>query len=147
MPVIDMDDHVLEVTWKVPWLTSFPRSEVNISWKKRGRLCANSPLLEAEIPMRQILHYRKQFYEKWFDTRVLCGTGDTVEEIAEKVLQAVKRYQNSDSETTVSTRSDNGLSMKLLLRVELLMVDYTCPKKAFRSSTHENAETSRHALS
>ncbi|KAM6953386.1 threonine synthase-like 1 [Aplochiton taeniatus] len=62
---------------------------------------------EAGLSMRKILRYRQQFYEKWLDTRVLCGTGDTVEEVAEKVLRAVERYQNSDEETYISTRSDN----------------------------------------
>lgn len=61
---------------------------------------------EAGASMRDILLYRKQFYERWLDVRVLCGRGDTVEEVAEKVLKAVERYQNHDGETYVSTRSD-----------------------------------------
>ncbi|XP_074549666.1 threonine synthase-like 1 [Halichoeres trimaculatus] len=61
---------------------------------------------EAGASMRDILLYRKQFYERWVDVRVLCGTGDTVEEVAEKVLQAVDRYQNQAGESYVSTRSD-----------------------------------------
>ncbi|XP_028288432.1 threonine synthase-like 1 [Parambassis ranga] len=66
---------------------------------------------EAGVPMKDILLYRTQFYEKWLDVRVLCGTGDTVEEVAEKVLKAVRRYQNHDEDTYVSTRCDSaGLS-------------------------------------
>ncbi|MBN3277262.1 THNS1 protein, partial [Polyodon spathula] len=57
-----------------------------------------------EVSMRDILRYRQQFYKKWCDTRVLCGAGDTAEKIADKVLEAVKRYQDSESETFVSTR-------------------------------------------
>lgn len=59
---------------------------------------------EDGVPMRDILLYRKQFYEKWLDVRVLCGRGDTEEEVAEKVVKAVQRYQNRHEETYVSTR-------------------------------------------
>ncbi|KAI3355423.1 hypothetical protein L3Q82_018268, partial [Scortum barcoo] len=61
---------------------------------------------ESGVSMRDILQYRKQFYEKWLDMRVLCGAGDTVEEVAEKVLKAVDRYLNRAAETYMSTRSD-----------------------------------------
>lgn len=61
---------------------------------------------ESGVSMRDVLRYRKQFYEKWLDVRVLCGTGDTVEEVAEKVLKAVARYQNHALERYVSTRSN-----------------------------------------
>lgn len=46
---------------------------------------------DAGVSMRDILHYWKQFYEKWFDVRVLCGRGDTAEDVVEKVLRAVER--------------------------------------------------------
>lgn len=61
---------------------------------------------EAGVSIRDILKYRKQFYEKWLDVRVLCGRGATAEEMAEKVLLALQRYQNHSSETYVSTRGD-----------------------------------------
>ncbi|XP_062376703.1 threonine synthase-like 1 [Sardina pilchardus] len=60
---------------------------------------------EAGTPMPDILMYRAQFYEKWLDIRVLCGAGDTIEEVTEKVLRALNRYDDSESETFVSTRS------------------------------------------
>lgn len=62
---------------------------------------------EAGVSMRDILKYRKQFYEKWLDVRVLCGRGDTAEEVAEKVLLTLQRYQNHSCETYVSTRGDD----------------------------------------
>lgn len=65
---------------------------------------------EAGVSMRDILHYRKRFYEKWLDIRVLCGRGDSVEEVVEKVLKAVGRYQNHAAETYVSTRRDKESS-------------------------------------
>lgn len=161
VPVIDVDDHILEVTWKMPVADKLAEVGGERFLEEEGRalcklstsgsvisLTGSNPLhsgamqhlkrtglvvyldvatddiiqrlsrmkvnrivgQEAGVPIRQILHYRKQFYEKWLDTRVLCGTGDTVEEIAEKVLQAVERYQNSKSETFVSTRRENGSS-------------------------------------
>ncbi|CAM4577119.1 unnamed protein product [Leuciscus chuanchicus] len=60
---------------------------------------------DAGVSMREILHYRKQFYEKWLDARVLCGTGDSVEDVADKVLRTLRRYEDSESEVFVSTRS------------------------------------------
>ncbi|KAK9527514.1 hypothetical protein VZT92_014071 [Zoarces viviparus] len=63
---------------------------------------------EAGASMRDILRYRKQFYERWLDVRVLCGRGVTVEEVAEKVLKAVERYRDRAAETFVSTRSDGA---------------------------------------
>ncbi|CAM4735805.1 unnamed protein product [Leuciscus chuanchicus] len=60
---------------------------------------------DAGVSMREILHYRKQFYEKWLDARVLCGTGDSVEDVADKVLRTLLRYEDSESEVFVSTRS------------------------------------------
>ncbi|XP_067417814.1 threonine synthase-like 1 [Emydura macquarii macquarii] len=56
------------------------------------------------ISMRDILQFRKQFYKKWYDIRVLCEGGLTAEAVADKVLDAVKRYQDSESETFISTR-------------------------------------------
>lgn len=53
----------------------------------------------AGVSMREILEYRKQFYEKWLDARVFCGRGDTIEEIAEKVVRVLDKYQDSESET------------------------------------------------
>ncbi|KAM4533623.1 threonine synthase-like 1 [Odontesthes bonariensis] len=67
---------------------------------------------EAGASMRDILLYRRQFYERWLDVRVLCGTGDTVEEVAEKVLRTVERYQKHDEETYESTRCDGAADEK-----------------------------------
>lgn len=62
---------------------------------------------ETGVSMKDILKYRKQFYEKWLDVRVLCGRGDTAMEVAEKVLQALQRYQSHSCESYVSTRGDD----------------------------------------
>ncbi|XP_042255252.1 threonine synthase-like 1 [Thunnus maccoyii] len=159
LPVIDVDDDVLETTWKMPVaaklaaiggerfleeegqaLCNFSASGCVVSLtgsnplhaeamqhlkqtglviyldvhsediiQRLARMKVNRIVgQEAGVSMKDILHYRKQFYEKWLDVRVLCGTGDTVEEIVEKVLKAVERYQNHDGETYVSTRSDSA---------------------------------------
>uniref|UniRef100_A0A8C6SD78 Threonine synthase like 1 n=1 Tax=Neogobius melanostomus TaxID=47308 RepID=A0A8C6SD78_9GOBI len=56
------------------------------------------------VPLKNILRYRKQFYEKWLDVRVLCGRGETVMEVADKVIHTLERYNNA--ETYISTRSN-----------------------------------------
>ncbi|NXL88619.1 THNS1 protein, partial [Alectura lathami] len=58
--------------------------------------------------LKDILQFRKQFYRRWYDIRVLCGGNMAAEVVAEKVLDAVKRYQNSEVETYVSTRSSGS---------------------------------------
>lgn len=68
---------------------------------------------DAGVSMREILEYRKQFYEKWLDARVFCGRGDTIEEVAEKVVRVLEKYK--DSETYISTRghrSESNCDMK-----------------------------------
>uniref|UniRef100_A0A8C9EG70 Threonine synthase like 1 n=1 Tax=Pavo cristatus TaxID=9049 RepID=A0A8C9EG70_PAVCR len=62
--------------------------------------------------LKDILQFRKQFYKRWYDVRVLCGGNMAAEVVAEKVLDAVKRYQNSEAETYVSTRSTQEDSHK-----------------------------------
>nr|XP_020657142.1 threonine synthase-like 1 [Pogona vitticeps]XP_020657151.1 threonine synthase-like 1 [Pogona vitticeps]XP_020657159.1 threonine synthase-like 1 [Pogona vitticeps]XP_020657168.1 threonine synthase-like 1 [Pogona vitticeps] len=58
--------------------------------------------------MRNILEFRKQFYRKWHHVRVLCENGISAEAVADKVLHAVKWYQDSESEGFISTRSLKG---------------------------------------
>ncbi|XP_069552586.1 threonine synthase-like 1 [Brachyistius frenatus] len=159
LPVVDVDDDVLETTWKMPVaaklasvggkrfleeegqaLRNFSASGCVVSLTGSNPLHAEamrhvkeSGLVvyldvdgedivrrlaamevnrivgqEEGVPVRDILLHRKRFYEKWLDVRVLCGTGDTAEEVAEKVLKAVERYQNHDEETYVSTRCDGA---------------------------------------
>ncbi|OXB57855.1 hypothetical protein ASZ78_013958 [Callipepla squamata] len=62
--------------------------------------------------LKDILQFRKQFYRRWYDVRVLCGGSMAAEVVAEKVLDAVKRYQNSEEETYISTRSTQRNSLK-----------------------------------
>lgn len=155
LPAVDVDDDVLETTWKMPVaaklasvggqrfleeegqaLCQFSASACVISLtgsnplhtaamqhlkdsgvvvyldvdhediiQRLARMKVNRIVgQEAGVSMRDILCYRKQFYEKWLDVRVLCGRGDSVEEVVEKVLKALERYQNHSLETYVSTR-------------------------------------------
>ncbi|NWI16029.1 THNS1 protein, partial [Crypturellus soui] len=60
------------------------------------------------VSLKDILQFRKQFYKRWHDIRVLCAGESTAEAIAEKVIDAVKRYQNSESETFISTRASKS---------------------------------------
>lgn len=62
--------------------------------------------------LKDILQFRKQFYRRWYDVRVLCAGNMAPEVVAEKVLDAVKRYQNSEVDTYVSTRSTQKNSHK-----------------------------------
>ncbi|XP_009868016.1 PREDICTED: threonine synthase-like 1 [Apaloderma vittatum] len=76
---------------------------------KVDRIVGQSP----GISFKDILEFRKQFYKKWYDVRILCGGDIAAEVVAEKVLDAVKRYQNSELETFISTRSSrSGRSME-----------------------------------
>lgn len=90
---------------------------------------------DAGVSMREILHYRKQFYEKWLDARVLCGTGDSVEDVADKVLRTLVRYEDSESEMFVSTRSQMSSDPKFFsdVVIEGLAPDggLYVPKKGF----------------
>ncbi|KAG9276781.1 threonine synthase-like 1 [Astyanax mexicanus] len=61
------------------------------------------------VSMRDILKYRKQFYEKWLDTRVFCGRGDDVEVVTEKVLKVLERFHSSNSETFNTTRKNDAI--------------------------------------
>ncbi|XDV46851.1 hypothetical protein PO909_016676 [Leuciscus waleckii] len=90
---------------------------------------------DAGVSMREILHYRKQFYEKWLDVRVLCGTGDSGEDVADKVLRTLLRYEDSESEVFVSTRSQMSSDPKFFsdVVIEGLAPDggLYVPKKGF----------------
>ncbi|XP_056155789.1 LOW QUALITY PROTEIN: threonine synthase-like 1 [Lampris incognitus] len=161
LPIIDVDDDVLEKTWRMPVAAKLAAVGGERFLEEEGQALCNfssvgsvvsltgsNPLhagamqhirqtgtvvyldvdtediiqrlsrmkvnrivgQEAGVSMRKILNYRKQFYEKWLDVRVLCGVGDTVEVIAEKVLKAVARYQNPEIETYISTRSTGKAS-------------------------------------
>ncbi|XP_064188568.1 threonine synthase-like 1 [Anguilla rostrata] len=55
-----------------------------LSRMKVNRIVGQGP----DVSMRAILQYRQQFYNRCFDTRVLCGSGDTADEVAEKVPAA-----------------------------------------------------------
>lgn len=57
-----------------------------------------------EAPITDLLKFRRQYYKKWYDTRVFCESGASPEEVADKVVNAVKRYRDVDSETFISTR-------------------------------------------
>ncbi|XP_041823371.1 threonine synthase-like 1 [Melanotaenia boesemani] len=158
LPVIDIDDNVLETTWKMPVAAKLAAVGGKRFLEEEGQVLCNfsasgcvvsltgsNPLhaqamqhvkkcglvvfldvdtediiqrlsrmkvnrivgQEAGVSMRDLLLYRRQFYEKWLDVRVLCGTGDTVDEVAEKVLKAVERYQEHDKDIFVSTRCDS----------------------------------------
>ncbi|XP_047205146.1 threonine synthase-like 1 [Girardinichthys multiradiatus] len=155
LPIIDVDDDVLEKRWKMPVAAKLAEVGGRFFLEEEGQTLCNfsasgciisltgSNPLHAEamqhmkqnglvvyldvdsediierlsrmkvdrivgqeegVSLKDLLCYRKQFYEKWLDIRVFCGMGDTVEEVAEKVLRAVERYQEHDEETYISTR-------------------------------------------
>jgi hypothetical protein len=66
--------------------------------------------------MADILQYRQQFYEKWYDTRVICERNESPESIAGKVLSQVQNIQAKHG--YVSTRGlhmgDKGFNDVLL---------------------------------
>ncbi|KAM9331989.1 threonine synthase-like 1 [Pholidichthys leucotaenia] len=164
LPAIDVDDDILETTWKMPvaaklaavgekrFLEEEGQALCNCSFsgcvisltgsnplhaeamqhirqnglmvyldvdleditQRLNRMKVNRIVGQGEgIAIKDLLLYRKQFYERWLDVRVLCGSGDTAEEVTDKVLKTVERYQNHDKETYVSTRSDGVGSSNL----------------------------------
>ncbi|XP_060598468.1 threonine synthase-like 1 [Ruditapes philippinarum] len=66
--------------------------------------------------MADILQYRQQFYEKWYDTRVICERNESPESIAGKVLSQVQNIEAKHG--YVSTRGlhmgDKGFNEVLL---------------------------------
>ncbi|POI23974.1 hypothetical protein CIB84_012278 [Bambusicola thoracicus] len=95
--------------------------------------------------LKDILQFRKQFYKRWYDVRVLCGGNMAAEIVAEKVLDAVKRYQNSEVETYVSTRSTQKNSDKYFsdVVIEGLASDggLFVPERGFPELTAEEWQT------
>ncbi|KAK7102950.1 threonine synthase-like 1 [Littorina saxatilis] len=48
------------------------------------------------ITMSQILDYRQEFYERWYDIRVIVEENEEVESIATKVSKAVDQFSNAE---------------------------------------------------
>uniref|UniRef100_A0A671SBL4 Threonine synthase like 1 n=1 Tax=Sinocyclocheilus anshuiensis TaxID=1608454 RepID=A0A671SBL4_9TELE len=90
---------------------------------------------DAGVSMREILQYRTQFYDKWLDARVLCGTGDSLEDVADKVLRTLGRYEDLESDMFISTRSQMSSDAKFFsdVVIEGLAPDrgLYVPKKGF----------------
>ena len=47
---------------------------------------------EKGIDMESILKYRKQFYERHYDIRLICEEDESVDSMTRKAVAAVKRY-------------------------------------------------------
>ncbi|XP_006811616.2 threonine synthase-like 1 [Saccoglossus kowalevskii] len=60
------------------------------------------------VHMEDILKYRLQFYEKWYDLRVICARKDSPEIVAEKIMKGLKRYHTMRNH--ISTRSSSSKS-------------------------------------
>ncbi|CAL4072941.1 unnamed protein product [Meganyctiphanes norvegica] len=56
-------------------------------------------------PMKDLLNYRQQFYEKFYDIRILCESNESQNMICDKVITEVDRTINSNARSFVSTRS------------------------------------------
>jgi len=54
--------------------------------------------------LKSVLEYRTQFYQKWFDLRILCGRGWDLSQIEEEVLARLNWFMNPDLGKFVSTR-------------------------------------------
>lgn len=72
---------------------------------------------ETGASMEQILHYRLQFYERYYDYRVICEAGEPPESIADKVSRASSRWKNTAADRFTSTRAKPGSPTKSLLQV------------------------------
>uniref|UniRef100_A0A0B6ZH84 Threonine synthase N-terminal domain-containing protein n=1 Tax=Arion vulgaris TaxID=1028688 RepID=A0A0B6ZH84_9EUPU len=59
--------------------------------------------MESGASLEEILQFRRQFYEKWYDIRVAVHEDDKADNVAEKVLKAISRFQKDRG--YVSTRA------------------------------------------
>ena len=55
--------------------------------------------------MADILKFRQQFYENWYDSRILCERNETPESVANKILAKLERRKHAAG--YVSTRGDD----------------------------------------
>ncbi|PVD24643.1 hypothetical protein C0Q70_15127 [Pomacea canaliculata] len=46
--------------------------------------------------MSDILEYRQDFYERWYDLRIICEDGETQESVAQKIVKAVNDFSNEE---------------------------------------------------
>ena len=62
------------------------------------------------MPMSDVLQYRQQFYERWYDLRVVCERGETVHSVADKTIRALEQFDagHAGSREYASMRGRNG---------------------------------------
>ncbi|XDV29612.1 hypothetical protein PO909_032704 [Leuciscus waleckii] len=128
MPVIDIDDDVLERTWGMSVADKLSEIGGDGFIEEEGKavcrfaatgsvisLTGSNPLHSdamrtlkrsglGRVPGCGHRRYHAETLSNE-DARVLCGTGDSVEDVADKVLRTLLRYEDSASEVFVSTRS------------------------------------------
>lgn len=70
--------------------------------------------------MSEILQYRKQFYETNYDVRVICAKGDSIERIANRVLERLKELTHNEGFTSTRQKHlDTGGESRGFLDVVL----------------------------
>ncbi|KAH3820725.1 threonine synthase-like 1 [Dreissena polymorpha] len=57
--------------------------------------------------MAEILDFRQQFYERWYDERIICERLESPENVADKVLACIAKLQNPKAKGYESTRGFN----------------------------------------
>ena len=67
------------------------------------------------MPMSDVLQYRQQFYERWYDLRVICERGETVDSIADKITRAVRRFAGGREYASTRGNDTRSWSEALLM--------------------------------
>ena len=62
------------------------------------------------VAIADILKYRKQFYESSYDIRIICERNESVDSIAEKIVDEWKRYRNRKEYVSTRAPSVGGQS-------------------------------------
>lgn len=57
--------------------------------------------------MAEILNFRQQFYERWYEERIICERLESPEHVADKVLSCIAKYENPQAKGYESTRGFN----------------------------------------
>ncbi|XP_052781075.1 threonine synthase-like 1 [Mya arenaria] len=83
--------------------------------------------------MEEILKFRQQFYEKWYDTRIICERNESPESVADKIMSHMERsstagYESTRGESMASENFDDVILRGLARDGGLIVPRASIPK-------------------